>query len=68
MDDVDDPVADPEGTVRVLLEAAGIAVPDDEIGRLARLYPGLRRSVERYYAVETGDETAASVFRAGEAS
>jgi len=54
--------------VEVLLTAAGLAPPSEEIDRLADLYPGLRRSLDRYHAIETGDEVTAAVFRAGEAS
>ena len=57
---------DDESTVRTMLAAAGLVIPDDEVERLARLYPGLRRSVDRYYDVPVGDEVMASVFRAAE--
>lgn len=51
-------------TVRTLLAAAGLQPPDDEVERLARLYPGLRRSVDRFHEIDTGDEVTAAVFRA----
>jgi hypothetical protein len=52
-------------TVEVLLREAGLdQVPDDEIQRLAQIYPGLRRSTDRFYEVDIGDEVAAAVFRA----
>ncbi|MEM9564892.1 MAG: hypothetical protein AAGA93_19880 [Actinomycetota bacterium] len=51
-----------------LLRVAGLDPPADEIDRLAGLYPGLRRSVERFHAVDAGDESTAAVFRAGEVS
>ena len=47
-----------------LLAAAGLPVPDDEVERLAQLYPDLRASVDRFYAVDVGDEVPAAVFRA----
>lgn len=53
--------------VVVLLAAAGLDPPPDEVGRLAGLYPGLRRSLDRFHAVDTGDEVTAAVFRATEA-
>jgi len=59
---------DDETTVRALLTAAGFAVPDDEVERLAQLYPGLRKSVDRYYQVAVGDEVTAAVYRADESS
>jgi hypothetical protein len=34
------------------------------VERLARLYPGLGRTVERFYGVDVGDEVPAAVFRA----
>jgi len=49
-----------------LLAAAGLDPPEDEIDRLAALYPGLRRSLDRFHAVDAGDEVAAAVFRAAE--
>ena len=60
---MDDAVED-EVIVRALLAAAGLDIPDDEVDRLAHLYPGLRRSVDRYYEVPVGDEVTAAVFRA----
>ncbi len=53
-------------TVATLLAAAGLEVPDNEVERLAQLYPGLRRSMDRMYDVPTGDEVPAALFRAGE--
>lgn len=51
-----------------MLAAAGLAIPDDEAERLVRLYPGLRRSVDRFHDVGVGDEVTAAVFRAAEPS
>jgi len=53
-------------TVATLLAAAGLQVPGNEVERLAQLYPGLRRSMDRMYEVPTGDEVPAALFRAGE--
>ncbi len=55
---------DVEATVGVLLTEAGITVPDEELARLAQLYPALRRSINRFYDIDTGDEVTAAVFRA----
>ncbi|MEZ5408937.1 MAG: hypothetical protein R2761_12980 [Acidimicrobiales bacterium] len=57
---------DAVATVATLLAAAGLQVPDNEVERLAHLYPGLRRSMDRMYDVPTGDEVPAALFRAGE--
>ena len=57
---------DDQATVRTMLAAAGLVIPDDEVERLARLFPGLRRSVDRYYDLAIGDEVMAAVFRAAE--
>ncbi len=46
--------------VGVLLAAAGLDPPEEEVERLAGLYPGLRRSVDRFHAVETADEVTAA--------
>ncbi len=52
-------------TVEVLLAEAGLdQVPAEEIQRLAQLYPGLRRTADKFYEIETGDEVTAAVFRA----
>ena len=60
-------MVDPRPTVDVLLRAAGLDVPAEETDRLAALYPGLRRSVDRFYQVDAGDEVPAAVFEAGSA-
>lgn len=57
---------DAADAVATLLAAAGLTVPDNEIQRLADLYPGLRRSVDKMYEIDTGDEVPAAVFRAAE--
>lgn len=53
-------------TVAALLAAAGLTVPDNEIERLAGLYPALRHSMDKLYRVDTGDEVQAAVFRSGD--
>jgi hypothetical protein len=53
-------------TVEALLQAAGVRPPEDEIERLAQLYPGLRASVDRFHEVATGDEVQAAVYRAAD--
>jgi hypothetical protein len=53
-------------TVAALLAAAGLSVPGPEVERLAELYPALRRSMDRMYEIDTGDELPASLFRAAE--
>jgi hypothetical protein len=50
--------------VRALLAAAGITPSDEEIDVLGKTYPGLRRQVDRLYAVETGDLPPAGMLRA----
>ena len=68
----DDDTAAPDATVATvatvatLLAAAGLQVPDNEVERLAQLYPGLRRSMDRMYDVPTGDEVPAPPLRARE--
>lgn len=52
-------------TVRALLAAAGLSPPDDEVERLAGLYPGLRSTADRFHAIDAGDAVQAAVFRAG---
>ncbi len=48
------------------MAAAGLSPPDDEVRRLAGLYPGLRASADRFHNVDGGDEVPAAVFRAAE--
>ncbi|MGF1599842.1 MAG: hypothetical protein ACFCVK_23505 [Acidimicrobiales bacterium] len=71
MDDAEMGDADTSGggsdevtTVRALLAAAGLTVPEPEVERLAGLYPGLRRGVDRFHGIDVGDEVPAAVFRA----
>ncbi len=61
MGDDDDQV---RAEVAALLRAAGVDPPPAEVDRLAGLYPGLRRSLDRFHAVDAGDEVTAAVFRA----
>lgn len=58
--------ADAEQSVDVLLAAAGLDVPVKERQRLAQLYPSLRKSADRFYTVDVGDEVPAAIYRAGE--
>lgn len=51
-------------TVKALLGAAGLAPPEDEVERLAGLYPALRKTLDRFHDVDAGDEVTAAVFRA----
>lgn len=54
-------------TVEVLLGEAGLHdVPEEELRRLAQLYPGLRRSIDKFHEIDVGDEVTAAVFRADE--
>jgi len=64
MSDVSEP--DPLNEVRTLLAIAGIDAPDEDLGSLARVHPIMKRRVDRMYAVDTGDEVQAAVFRAEE--
>ncbi len=57
---------DAEQSVDVLLAAAGLDVPVEERQRLAQLYPALRKSADRFYTVDVGDEVPAAIYRAGE--
>jgi hypothetical protein len=50
--------------VQALLAASGVTPPDDEVRRLAGLYPALRASVDRFHAVDVGDDVTAAVFGA----
>ena len=52
--------------VGVLLAAAGLDPPEEEVERLASLYPALRRTIERFHAVDAVDDVMAAVFRADE--
>lgn len=65
---VRDEITDEEAraTVLALLGAAGVDPPPEEVDRLADLYPGLRRSLDRYHTIDVGDEVTAAVFRAAE--
>ncbi|MEL7157417.1 MAG: hypothetical protein AAFN30_12555 [Actinomycetota bacterium] len=54
---------DQQQVVDVLLRQAGLTVPDNEVQRLASLYPGLRRSADRFHALDVGDEVPAGIPR-----
>jgi hypothetical protein len=49
-----------------LLAGAGIHPSERELASLGRLLPGLRRQVDRLYAVDTGDAAPAAHLRAAE--
>ncbi len=56
---------EPSEIVELLLTEAGLRqVPTEELQRLGQLYPGLRRSVDRFHDIDVGDEVTAAVFRA----
>tara|TARA_Y100001960_G_scaffold235762_1_gene248201 strand:- start:1206 stop:1415 length:210 start_codon:yes stop_codon:yes gene_type:complete len=50
--------------VKTVLKLDGIEPPDVDLASLTKLFPGLKRKVERFYEIQTGDEVTASVFRA----
>jgi len=50
--------------VKTLLKLNGIEANEADLASLAKLFPNLRRKIDRFYEVETGDEVTASVFRA----
>ena len=50
--------------VKNVLRLDGIAAPDVDLASLAKQFPSLRRKVDRFYDIRTGDEVTASVFRA----
>lgn len=53
-------------TVRALLDHAGLHPPPEEVDRLTQLYGGVRRQLDRIYAVDLGFADPAPVYRAGE--
>jgi hypothetical protein len=61
--DAPDPVP-AETAVRALLDAAGIQPEESEVRALTRAYPGLRRQVEAFYRVPTGDDAPAVMLHA----
>ena len=50
--------------VKTLLKVNGIEANEADLASLAKLCPNLRRKIDRFYEVDTGDEVTASVFRA----
>jgi len=50
--------------VKTLLKVEGIEANEADLASLAKLFPSLRRKIDRFYEVETSDEVTASVFRA----
>jgi hypothetical protein len=61
-----EPDIDHTTTVRALLGHAGLRPPPEEIDRLVELYGGIRRQLDRLYAVDLGFADPAPVYRAGE--
>jgi hypothetical protein len=56
---------DPEVTVRSLLAAAGLEPSEEEIGRIAAVYPLLRADLDSLYGVpDTRYEATAQTFSA----
>ena len=53
-----------EATVRVLLEAAGLPVSDEELAVYVSLYPTLRAGADRLYMEEVRYEEPALLFDA----
>lgn len=51
--------------IKATLKLNGIEAPEADLASLAKLFPGMRRKVDRFYEVQTGDEVTAAVFRAG---
>lgn len=51
-------------TVRAMLGAAGITVPPEDLGSLARVLPSIQRRIDRMYDIYVGDEVTAAVFSA----
>ena len=54
--------SDVEGTVRSLLEAAGLSVSDEEFQQFVESYPTLRASADSLYIPEVRYEEPALVF------
>lgn len=54
--------------VHVLLDLAGISPAQAEIDQLIEMFPDMRASLERMWALELGDTAPSLVFRAGEAT
>jgi hypothetical protein len=52
--------------VGVLLELAGIAPSPQELERLTEMFPEMRASIERLWALDLGDIAPSLVFRAAE--
>ncbi|MBQ30631.1 MAG: hypothetical protein CL434_12660 [Acidimicrobiaceae bacterium] len=50
--------------IQAMLRLAGIEPTGADLASLGRIFPGVRRKVDRMYEIDTGDEVTASVFRA----
>jgi hypothetical protein len=59
------PDDDDAATVRVLLAAAGLHPPDDDLRPLATQYGDIRRQLAELWAVDVGEEEPATIYRAG---
>ncbi|MHB8576895.1 MAG: hypothetical protein ACYDCQ_16400 [Dehalococcoidia bacterium] len=54
---------DVETTVKVLLQAQGLVVSDEEFERFVKMYPLMREGADSLYIAETRYEEPAAVFR-----
>ena len=55
-------IADVENTVRVLLEAAGLMVSEEEFQTFVRMYPNVRKGADSLYIEETRYEEPSLIF------
>ncbi len=53
---------DVETTVKVLLQAQGITVEEEEFERFVRLYPAMRAAADKLYIPEARYEEPALIF------
>jgi len=60
----DPPSSDSLVEVQAMLGIAGIEPTGADLASLGRIFPALRRKVDRMYDVDTGDEVTAAIFRA----
>ncbi len=65
MADVQDPSSsDSLAEIQAMLGIAGIEPTGADLASLGRIFPALRRKVDRMYDVDTGDGVTAAIFRA----
>jgi hypothetical protein len=50
--------------VQAMLGLSGIEPTGADLASLGRIFPALRRKVDRMYDVDTGDDVTAAIFRA----